>query len=96
MAKPRTSYTPATKSPTTFGKVVKSVTSFAARAKNPTSFGGVAKNPTSYGDSSSDTGGWLLNSTVVTLNSVVYLLSGYTGATPNQSSNKNATTFTAQ
>lgn len=96
MAKPKTTYTPVTKNKTTFSKVAKSVVSFSPISKNKTTMTKVAKNPTSFNDSSSDTGGWLLNSTVVTLNSLVYLLSGYTGATPNQSNNKNATTFTAQ
>lgn len=95
MAKPRTTYTPAAKNKTTFSKVAKAVASFTKIGKNPDTFSNVPKKDTSYNRSSSDTGSWLLNSTVVTLNSTIYRLSGYSGATPNQLSNKNATTFTA-
>lgn len=95
MAKPKTTYTPATKNKVSFSKVAKSLVSFNPISKNKTTLAKVAKNRTSFNDSSTDGGGWLLNSTVVTLNSPIYLLSGYTGATPNQLNNKNATTFAA-
>lgn len=69
-------------------------TTYILATKPTTSFTKLAKNVTTYRLSQTDGGSWLLNSTIVTLNSLVYLLSGYTGATPNQSNNKNATTFT--
>lgn len=64
-------------------------------AKPKTTYSRIVKNPTSFNKSGSSIVSWLLNSTVVTLNSTLYKLSGYTGATPNQNSSKNATTFTA-
>lgn len=95
MAKPKTTYTPVTKNKTTFSKVAKSVVSFNPISKNKTTLAKVAKNPTTFNRSGSSLSSVLLNSTVVTLNSLTVLLSGYTGSTPNQNSNKNATTFTA-
>lgn len=74
--------------------MAKPITTYTPTTKNRTTFGAVAKKPTSFNRNSS-VASWLLNSTVVTLNSTLYLLSGYTGATPSQLNNKNATTFTA-
>lgn len=71
-------------------------TSYTPVAKPTTAFSTVAKKATAYDPTEGgNDGGWKLNSTVVTLNSTVYLLSGYTGTVPNQLSNKPATAYTA-
>lgn len=74
--------------------MAKPKTTYSPAVKNKTTFTKVAKNPTSFNRNSS-VASWLLNSTVVTLNATLYLLSGYTGATPNQLGNKNVTTYAA-
>jgi hypothetical protein len=96
MAKPKTTYSPVTKPRTTFGRVAKAATAFTKIAKNATAFGTVAKPATSYSPSSSNnsSGSWLLNSTIVTLNSTLYRLNGYTTTSaPNQLSTKNPVTY---
>lgn len=70
--------------PTAFTKLTKPVTVFAK----------INKNAVAYNRNSS-TGSILLNSATVTLNSIVYRLSGYTGATPNQLNSKSLTGYTA-
>ena len=53
----------------------------------------MSKPLTSYNSTTSSVTSTLLNSTTVTLNSVVQLLSGFTTATVNQLNMKNNTTF---
>lgn len=57
----------------------------------------MSKPLTSYTPSSADANAtqWTLNSTTVTLNSILAFLNGYfTSTVPNQLSNKPATTYT--
>lgn len=60
--------------------------------KNKTTYTAIAKKTTSYAANTSAS--LLLNSTTVTLASIVYRLNGYTTATaPNQLSTKPATAY---
>lgn len=62
--------------------------------KNNTNYASVSKNVTDF-DFAEIVDSWLLNSTVVTLNSSLYTLSGYTTSTTSeQLSGKNVTTYT--
>jgi hypothetical protein len=62
-------------------------------AKPKTTYTKATKPDTSY-NATSGVGSLLLNDTVVKLNSTVYRLSGYNGATPNQLNNKSPTDYT--
>lgn len=71
----------------------KPATTYSAVTKKATSFNAVIKNATGYAANTS-VASWLLNSTVVTLNSTLYRLNGYTTTTaPNQLGNKPATSY---
>lgn len=85
MTKPLTAYTDVAKTPNSFGKVAKQTTAFSEPAKNTTAFAVPSKNPTSFADNEGVEQSWQLNSTVVTLGSLTYYLSGFTTPyAPNQ------------
>lgn len=70
----------------------KPTTAYTNPSKPTTSYADVAKPTTPFANNSS-IASILLNDASVTLNSTTYLLSGYTGATPNQLNNKSTTVY---
>lgn len=75
----------------------KPTTTYTPIVKPATTMSQLTKPDTSFSRSAADDAAqkWTLNSTIVTLNSIVAYLNGYfTPTVPNQFSNKPATTMT--
>lgn len=95
MAKPKTSYTPASKPKSTFTQVAKNTSSFARIAKNAVSLTKVDKEETTYNQGGSLVDPWFMNSTFLQLDNTYYLLNGYGNIANQIGLNKPKTSYAA-